>query len=97
VADLAQAGLAVSRNRFVARLATRLAETLEAFAAGGFAAVAPDYAALDLLRGRPLRIADAHGTYEGMGDGVDTRGALRVRHGDIVRHYDSAEVTVRPA
>jgi len=32
---------------------------------------------------------------DGIAEGVDSRGALRVRHGDTITHYDSAEVTVR--
>ena len=35
------------------------------------------------------------GEGDGVADGVDSRGALRVRHGDAVATYDSAEVTVR--
>ena len=98
VADLAtNRAILPSRNEFAARLIQRLIETLERFSAAGFASVRDEYAALDLLRDRPLRIADARGTHEGIGAGVDERGALRVRHGAELVVYDSAEVSVRAA
>ncbi|HOV57890.1 MAG TPA: biotin--[acetyl-CoA-carboxylase] ligase [Rhodanobacteraceae bacterium] len=97
VTALAAQGLQPSRNVLVARLVERLGAVLERFASGGFAAVHADYAALDLLRDRALRVSDARGQREGVGAGVDARGALLVREGaDLVR-YDSAEVTVRAA
>jgi biotin-(acetyl-CoA carboxylase) ligase len=37
------------------------------------------------------------GTRQGIADGIDERGALRVRHGAALMSYDSAEVTVRGA
>jgi BirA family biotin operon repressor/biotin-[acetyl-CoA-carboxylase] ligase len=96
VADLASnRALLPSRNLFAARLIERLVATLDRFSTEGFAGVREDYAALDLLRDRPLRIADARGTREGKGAGVDERGALRVRHGLELAVYDSAEVSVR--
>jgi BirA family biotin operon repressor/biotin-[acetyl-CoA-carboxylase] ligase len=98
VADLVtHCAVLPSRNEFAARLIQRLVETLERFSTGGFASVRDQYATLDLLRNRPLRVADAHGTREGIGAGVDERGALRVRHGATVAVYDSAEVSVRAA
>ena len=37
----------------------------------------------------------AQGMRDGIADGVDARGALRVRHGATLAVYDSAEVSVR--
>jgi BirA family biotin operon repressor/biotin-[acetyl-CoA-carboxylase] ligase len=84
-----------SRNRLAGRLLARLIETLDLFAERGFAAVAADYARADLLRGKTVRVAAADGAREGIAEGVDSRGALRVRHGDAIATYDSAEVSVR--
>jgi BirA family biotin operon repressor/biotin-[acetyl-CoA-carboxylase] ligase len=84
-----------ARNRLAGRLLARLIETLDRFAEHGFAAIAPEYARVDLLRGKPVRITAAEGVGDGIAEGVDSRGALRVRHGDVIAHYDSAEVTVR--
>jgi BirA family biotin operon repressor/biotin-[acetyl-CoA-carboxylase] ligase len=84
-----------SRNRLAGRLLARLIETLDRFAAHGFAAFRDDYARHDLLSGQPLRVHDAGGAFDGSGAGVDERGALRVRQGDTIRVCDSAEVSVR--
>lgn len=97
VADLAElaAGTPPGRNRVVATLIGGLLDALERFDADGFAAFAADYARLDLLRGRSLRLSDAHGAFEAVGDGVDEQGALRVLRDGETQRIDSAEVTVR--
>ena len=84
-----------SRNRLAGRLLARLIETLDRFAAQGFAATGADFARADLLRGKAVRVAAGDGARDGIAEGVDARGALRVRHGDTIATYDSAEVTVR--
>ena len=84
-----------SRNRLAGRLLARLIETLDRFAGHGFAAISADYARADLLRGNAVRVTAADGVCDGIAEGVDSRGALRVRHGDAITLYDSAEVTVR--
>ncbi|HEX7112780.1 MAG TPA: biotin--[acetyl-CoA-carboxylase] ligase [Mizugakiibacter sp.] len=100
VTDLATlaGGAPPARNGFVAHLVARLVEALDAFAADGFAAFADAYAHHDLLRGRALRISGAQGAFDGIGEGIDARGALRVRRADgSVVGVDSAEVSVRAA
>jgi BirA family biotin operon repressor/biotin-[acetyl-CoA-carboxylase] ligase len=84
-----------SRNRLAGRLLARLIETLDRFAGQGFAVIAAEYARADLLRGKAVRVAAADGAHDGIAEGVDSRGALRVRHGDTIKLYDSAEVSVR--
>jgi BirA family biotin operon repressor/biotin-[acetyl-CoA-carboxylase] ligase len=86
-----------SRNTLAARLIARLVEALDRFEAQGFGAFAEAYARSDLLRGRSLRVLAAGEAHEGIGAGVDERGALIVRHGNSATHYDSAEVSVRAA
>lgn len=97
VADLAGlcGGVPPERNAVAVRLIVRLVECLQRFEQDGFAAFAADFARFDLLYGKPLRLSGVHGELEGVGAGVDARGALRVRTdgGDIA--IDSAEVTVR--
>jgi len=44
-----------------------------------------------------VRVQTPNGVREGVADGIDERGALRVRHGGAAVVYDSAEVTVRGA
>jgi BirA family biotin operon repressor/biotin-[acetyl-CoA-carboxylase] ligase len=84
-----------SRNRLAGRLLARLIEALDRFAAHGFAAFHDDYARLDLLDGRPVTVHAADGAHAGIAAGVDARGALRVRIGNGVHSFDSAEVSVR--
>lgn len=84
------------RNHIATVVVTELAEGLRTFERHGFAAFADEYAANDLLRDVPLRILDPRGDFEATGEGVDERGALRVRvaDGSLVT-VDSAEVSVR--
>ncbi|MDE1893319.1 MAG: biotin--[acetyl-CoA-carboxylase] ligase [Pseudomonadota bacterium] len=91
-------GVAPDRNRVAAVLIAALVAGLQQFERHGFAAFVADYAQSDLLRGQPLRLNGALGVFEGVGAGVDERGALLVRLDDgSVRRIDSADVTVRHA
>lgn len=85
------------RNRVVAALLEQLVAALDAFAAGGFAALRAAFERRDLLRGRELVLSGAEGVRHGSGAGVDARGALLLRQGATIRAFDSAEVTVRRA
>ncbi|MBP1473238.1 biotin--[acetyl-CoA-carboxylase] ligase [Frateuria sp. MAH-13] len=86
------------RNLVAARLIAALVEGLREFERHGFAPFAQDYARHDLLAGRQLKLSGAQGHVEGVGAGVDARGALQVRlaNGEL-RSIDSADVTVRRA
>ncbi|MER3547203.1 MAG: biotin--[acetyl-CoA-carboxylase] ligase [Rhodanobacteraceae bacterium] len=85
------------RNALAAALIGRLCEALDAFAVRGFAAFAGEYARHDGLFGQALCIDDPRGRFEGVGNGVDARGALRVRTREGERLIDSAEVSIRRA
>jgi len=95
--DLAElaGGAPPDRNVLAACLVARLRRGLAMFEEGGFAAFADDFARLDWLHGKSLRLDGARGAFEGVGAGVDARGALRVRTADGEVRVDSAEVTVR--
>ena len=95
LASLCPAGAPPSRNRLAGRLLARLIAMLDRFERLGFGGFVDAYAAHDLLHGRPVRVIDARGAHDGIADGVDARGALRVRHGATLRSYDSADVSVR--
>jgi BirA family biotin operon repressor/biotin-[acetyl-CoA-carboxylase] ligase len=97
VTDLAAlaGGEAPDRNAVAAAMLARLVEGLLDFEREGFAAFADDYARFDLLRGVPLRVVGPREEFTGIGEGVDARGALRVRTADGVIDIDSAEVSVR--
>jgi BirA family biotin operon repressor/biotin-[acetyl-CoA-carboxylase] ligase len=97
--DLARlcAGTPPSRNRLIGQLLRRLIAALDRFNSDGFAGFRADYAQHDLLAGCALQVKTADGARDGVADGIDARGALRVRHGAAVVSYDSAEVSVRRA
>lgn len=98
VTDLATicGGTPPGRMALAVALLARLVDALDAFAEDGFAPFRSAWQRHDLLRGRRLRVAAARGQFEGVGEGVDERGALKVRCADGLRVVDSAEVTVRP-
>ena len=86
-----------SRHRVIARVAARLIDALDRFAAGGFGAFDRAFAARDVLAGKHIRVQSALGVRDGVAEGVDARGALRVRDGAALAVYDSADVSVRAA
>lgn len=86
---------APTRNALATAVIARLVGALDTFEASGFVAFADTWASRDALAGRAIRVDGAQGMFDGIADGVDTRGALRVRGADGVRCLDSAEVTVR--
>jgi BirA family biotin operon repressor/biotin-[acetyl-CoA-carboxylase] ligase len=90
-------GAPPSRNQLAAALVARLVDVLDAFDASGFSACAAAWAARDVLAGRRIRVHDPRGNFEGVAEGVDVRGALRVRTSAGVRAIDSGGITVRPA
>jgi BirA family biotin operon repressor/biotin-[acetyl-CoA-carboxylase] ligase len=85
------------RNVLIAHLLARLVAALDRFEREGFAPFRGEFARHDLLAGRNVRVQMPTGMQEGIAEGIDERGALRVRHGDRVVAYDSAEVSVRGA
>ncbi|HEX7370104.1 MAG TPA: biotin--[acetyl-CoA-carboxylase] ligase [Rhodanobacteraceae bacterium] len=97
VVDVAglRGGESPSRNALATAVIARLIEALDTFEASGFSAFADTWAARDALAGRAIRVDGAQGVFDGIAEGVDARGALRVRCADGVRCLDSAEVTVR--
>lgn len=91
-------GVPPDRNRVAALLIAALVHGLQQFQSQGLAAFVDDYARHDLLREEPLQLSGALGQFEGVGAGIDARGALKVRLLDgSLRHVDSADVTVRRA
>lgn len=77
------------------RLLLPLVAMLQSFERSGFAPLAERFTRRDLLRGQPIRTTQA-GVPEGLADGVDARGALRVLT-PALQLITSGEVSVRPA
>ena len=90
-------GVAPDRNRVAATLIAALAEGLEQFEREGFVGFVDEYTEHDLLRGEALHLQGALGELEGIGAGVDVRGALMLRTTAGLQSIDSADVTVRRA
>lgn len=91
-------GAPPDRNQLAALLIAALADGLAQFERDGLAAFTTEYQRHDVLRGEPLHLSGALGDFDGVGAGVDNRGALKVRMADgSVRRVDSADVTVRRA
>lgn len=99
VCDLAALahGTPPDRNRTAAALIASLVEGLDQFERDGFAAFVDEYAEHDALRGVPLRVSSATGDVDGIGAGIDARGALQLQTASGLRGVDSADVTVRRA
>lgn len=96
VATLAH-GAPPDRNRVAAALIASLVEGLDQFERDGFAAFVDEYAEHDALRGVPLRVSSATGELDGIGAGIDARGALQLQTAAGLCGIDSADVTVRRA
>jgi BirA family biotin operon repressor/biotin-[acetyl-CoA-carboxylase] ligase len=83
----------ISAPAALAQVAERLVRALLRFEAEGFAPLVAAYARRDLLQGQPVSTTLPE-VPAGVADGVDNRGALRVRCGEL-HHVVSGEVSVR--
>jgi BirA family transcriptional regulator, biotin operon repressor / biotin---[acetyl-CoA-carboxylase] ligase len=99
VSDIASLchGTPPDRNRVAAALIRSLVEGLAQFEREGFTAFVDEYAEYDALRGVPLRVSSATGDLDGIGAGIDGRGALQLQTAAGLCGIDSADVTVRRA
>ncbi len=92
-AGLAEVEMGVTAAEVLERVLPALVADVQRFAAEGFAAFGPRFAARDALKDRAVVLSD--GT-TGTACGVADDGALRVLVGQHMRRVDSAEVSVRP-
>lgn len=99
VCDLATLthGAPPDRNSVAAALIASLVQGLSQFERDGFASFVDEYTDHDALHGVALRVSSATGDLDGIGAGVDVRGALQLQTAAGLRGIDSAEVTVRRA
>ncbi|HLL19335.1 MAG TPA: biotin--[acetyl-CoA-carboxylase] ligase [Rubrivivax sp.] len=84
---------AIDAPAALARVAAPLVQALLSFQGAGFAPLVAAYTRRDALLGRPVTTTLAE-VPDGVADGVDQRGALRVRRGAL-HHVISGEVSVR--
>lgn len=92
-AGLAEVCVGVTPGEVLATVAPALVRDVLRFGAEGFAAFAGRFALRDALRGRTVRLSDGS---DGVADGVDALGALRVMTAHGLRTVHSSEVSVRP-
>jgi BirA family biotin operon repressor/biotin-[acetyl-CoA-carboxylase] ligase len=88
-------GVPPDRNRVAAALIHALVDGLAEFERDGFAGFAHAYRPYDLLLGKSLHLTGALGELDGIGAGVDARGALLLETSEGLRRVDSADVSVR--
>lgn len=88
-------GTPPDRNRVAAALIHALVDGLAEFERDGFAGFAQAYRPYDLLLGKSLHLTGALGELDGIGAGVDARGALLLETSEGLRRVDSADVSVR--
>ncbi len=93
-ASLQELDAGLTPPQVLARVAAPLLLALLRFQADGFAPLVEAYARRDVLRGRAVSTTQP-GLPDGVAQGVDTQGALCVRHGGLHRVV-SGEVSVRP-
>lgn len=97
VASLAELEPGTTAEQALSQLMPELAQTLVDFERQGFAPLAADFAARDLLRGQAVTTTDAR-CHHGWAEGVADDGALCVRGADgTVHRIVGGEVSVRPA
>jgi BirA family biotin operon repressor/biotin-[acetyl-CoA-carboxylase] ligase len=84
-----------SRNGVAGAILDELLSMLGQFEREGFAAFRDAWAALDALRGRPVRVLLADRVISGTARGVDGDGALLLDTGDGVQRFVSGEASLR--
>ncbi len=90
--------LAIDRNELLARLLISLHGVLEAFGAGGFAALRDRWLALNAYAGARVRVISEFSVpVEGICMGVDVDGALMLETAVCVQRIISGDVSLRPA
>ncbi len=85
----------VSRNELAAGLLRELAEMLAAFSYSGFAPLLAEWNALDLSRGRSVRVTQNDREFDAVARGVDADGALLVDVDGRRQVLHSGEVRLR--
>ncbi|MBI3155431.1 MAG: biotin--[acetyl-CoA-carboxylase] ligase [Burkholderiales bacterium] len=96
-ASLSEIDPAATAPGVLARVAPPLVQRVLAFAAEGPAMLAAGFAHRDMLAGQPVVVLgiDGQAVAEGVADGIDADGALRLRRADGVQAIVSGEVSVR--
>ncbi|ROR34975.1 bifunctional biotin--[acetyl-CoA-carboxylase] ligase/biotin operon repressor BirA [Inmirania thermothiophila] len=95
--DLAREGAAPPRNALAAAVLDAVLPLLARFPGEGLAPWRPAWERLDALRGRRVVVHTADGPVQGVAEGVEADGALRLRTAAGLRRFHSGEVSLRGA
>ena len=95
-ADLASAGVTVSRNVVTAAMITHVLQGLQEFEQGALRPFIDEWHGADALRGAQVDVQTPTETVHGVARGIDLHGALLIETPQGVRRFISGEVTVRP-
>ena len=86
----------IDRNRLLARLATELATTLDAYSRAGFPAFAAEWQRRHAYQGKPVKLLLPDGaSVKGTVAGVDSTGALVLADGPRRARFLSGEISLR--
>ncbi|MDF1630916.1 MAG: biotin--[acetyl-CoA-carboxylase] ligase [Alcanivoracaceae bacterium] len=92
-----EAGRSMDRTELAIDLLQGLALMLKTFPAQGFDGWRKRWAELDALSGRLVSVSTAAGSIQGVAEGVDETGALRLRVDGELRIFHGGEASLRPA
>lgn len=86
----------IERNELIGRLARAMDAAFSAFEQTGFEPFMARWRALDALHGRQVRVLWSNGeVLDGVAEGVDSQGSLRIEHAGGTRMVNAGEVSVR--
>ncbi len=88
-------GREISRNALAASVISEVCEALHAIEDRGFDTLRAEWAAYDLVIGRPVRVLSSQGVVTGEARRLDPSGALIVAVGHTMRRFHSGEVSLR--
>ncbi|MNQ76755.1 Bifunctional ligase/repressor BirA [compost metagenome] len=88
-------GSAIDRNILVAQLNQKLQHYLALHRASGFAAIAQEWEQNHLWQGRAVSLIAGANRVDGVVLGIDQQGALRLKVGDVEKHFSGGELSLR--
>ncbi len=95
IIGLRECGVVDRRNSIAARLIANVVRYAEEFKRRGFAAMRPAYDRVHICQGRPSRVVQGNGAYEGIVLGVTDDGELRILGRDGEHRFNGGEVSLR--
>lgn len=88
-------GKPVDRNVLVAQLNLKLQHYLALHRASGFSAIAQEWEQNHLWQGRAVSLIAGANQVDGIVLGIDQQGALRLKVGEVEKHFSGGELSLR--